>query len=111
MEISSISIAGITAGARKTLSFFDTSKFSNLTVWYSFIIPLYFAGISATFVTNAQSVNEQEISVMVCLSLSPSLLETTATINLQAQPVTANGIQLTYICTEKLYRLHIFLFR
>lgn len=29
VEISSISIAGITHGAPKTLSFFDTSKFSN----------------------------------------------------------------------------------
>lgn len=61
-----------------------------------------FAGISATFVSNAQSVNEQERSVMVCISLSPNLLETTAIISLQTLPVTANGIQFTYICTEKL---------
>lgn len=66
-----------------------------------------FAGISAVFVTNAQSVNEQEMLVMVCIALSPSLLEATAVINLQTQAVTANGIQSTYICTEKLDSIYL----
>lgn len=59
-----------------------------------------FAGISATFVVDAQTVNEQQMSVMVCIFLSPNFLETTAIINLQAQQVTANGISLTCISTE-----------
>jgi hypothetical protein len=62
----------ITIGASRTLSFSDTS-------------------VSAQFEADVLTVNELDMSVMVCILLSPLLLETTATIQLQAQTNTANA--------------------
>lgn len=40
------------------------------------------------------TVNEEETSVMICVSLSPSLLEATVIVGLQAQSDSATGIKI-----------------